>query len=90
MFEFFVRKQYWHWSILGTLLIFSAVWYSVQLDVQINEWFGEFYDLLQKALAEPGAVTLQEYYAQLFTFFQIAAIYIACLLYTSPSPRDRG
>ena len=77
MFEFFVRKQYWHWSILGTLLIFSAVWYSVQLDVQINEWFGEFYDLLQKALAEPGAVTLQEYYAQLFTFFQIAAIYIA-------------
>ena len=77
MFEFFKQKKYWHWSIAGTLLIFSAVWYSVQLDVQINEWFGEFYDLLQKALAQPGAVTLEEYYGQLFTFFQIAAIYIA-------------
>ena len=76
MFEFFLNKKYWHWSILGTLTIFASVWYTVQLDVEINEWFGKFYDLLQKALAEPGAVTLEEFYGQLYTFFKIAAIYI--------------
>ena len=76
MFRFFLDKSYWHWSILGTLVILSSVWYSVQLDVQINQWFGTFYDLLQKALSAPNAVTLDEFYSQLYTFFQIAAIYI--------------
>ena len=38
------------WSIGGTILILAATWYQVQLDVRINEWFGEFYDTLQKAL----------------------------------------
>ena len=76
MFRFFLDKSYWHWSILGTLIIFGSVWYSVQLDVQINEWFGAFYDLLQKALATPGAVTIDEFNDQLLVFFQIAAIYI--------------
>ena len=32
------------------LLILAATWYRVNLDVQINEWFGTFYDLVQKAL----------------------------------------
>ena len=27
-----------------------STWYQVQLDVKINEWFGAFYDTLQKAL----------------------------------------
>ena len=32
--------------------------------------------LLQKALAEPGAVTEKEFIAYLFTFAKIAAVYI--------------
>jgi len=76
MFRFFLDKSYWHWSILGTLVILGSVWYSVQLDVQINEWFGSFYDMLQKALSAPNAVSIEEFYGQLYTFFQIAAIYI--------------
>ena len=51
----------------GTILILAATWYQVQLDVRINEWFGEFYDTLQKALAEPNAVTEKEFIAYLFT-----------------------
>ena len=76
MFRFFLDKSYWHWSILGTLVILGSVWYSVQLDVAINEFFGTFYDMLQKALAAPNAVSIEEFYGQLYTFFQIAAIYI--------------
>ena len=48
-----------------------TTWYQVQLDVRINEWFGEFYDTLQKALAEPGAVTEKEFIAYLFTFARL-------------------
>ena len=76
MFEFFRDRAYWHWSILGSFVILASVWYSVQLDVQINEWFGSFYDMLQKALSAPNAVTIEEFYSELYVFFQIAAIYI--------------
>ena len=51
MFKFFTNKKWHLWSIGGTILILIATWYQVQLDVRINEWFGEFYDTLQKALA---------------------------------------
>jgi peptide/bleomycin uptake transporter len=54
-----------------------ATWYKVELDVQINEWFGGFYDLIQKALGAPGAVTLAEYFSYLTSFGQIAGLFIA-------------
>ena len=48
MFKFFTDRRWYLWSIGGTLVILMATWYQVQLDVRINEWFGEFYDTLQK------------------------------------------
>ena len=56
-------------GVLGEpLLILSATWFQVQLDVRIfNEWFGEFYDTLQKALTEPNSVTEKEFIFYLFT-----------------------
>ena len=50
MFKFFTQKQWFLWSIFGSIFILVSTWYQVQLDVKINEWFGEFYDTLQKAL----------------------------------------
>ena len=64
------------WSVAGSSLIIFVTWFQVQLDVMINEWFGSFYDIIQKALAEPGAVTAGEYYAQLSTFLYIAMVFI--------------
>ena len=57
MFKFFTDKNWSLWSIGGTLVILFSTWYQVQLDVKINEWFGEFYDTLQKALTTPGSVS---------------------------------
>ena len=74
--SFFLSRRWLPWSLLGTALILFATWYRVQLDVQINEWFGTFYDLLQKALGKPGAITLDEYWGQLATFLRIAMIYV--------------
>ncbi len=74
--SFFLDKQWWPWSIGGSILILAATWYQVELDVAINEWFGSFYDAVQKALGEPGSITIGEYFLLLATFGQIAGIYI--------------
>jgi peptide/bleomycin uptake transporter len=74
--SFFLSRRWFAWSILGTILILAATWYRVQLDVQINEWFGTFYDLVQNALSKPGTITLDAYWKQLSTFLSIAMIYV--------------
>src|SRR6185295_17518932 len=74
--SFFLLRRWWPWSILGTILILFTTWYRVQLDVQINDWFGTFYDLVQKALSAKGSITLPQFWAQLSTFLNIAMIYI--------------
>ena len=71
---FFSPTKWSRWSVLGSTLIIFVVWFQVHVDVMINEWFGEFYDTIQEALAEPGAVTLSEYYGHLFFFMKLAAI----------------
>ena len=77
MFRFFTLKKWYSWSWLGSLIILSSLWIQVKIDVKINEWFGEFYDMIQKALGEPNAITISEYWASLFSFITLAGIYVA-------------
>ncbi len=77
MFRFFTEKYWFVWSWVGSLVILSSLWVQVEIDVKINEWFGVFYDMIQKALAEPNAVSIEEYFASLFSFITLAAMYIA-------------
>lgn len=64
------------WSVAGSALILFVNWFLVQLDVMINEWFGTFYDMVQRALGEPGAVAATDYYWQIVSFLQIALVYV--------------
>jgi len=73
---FFLDRRWFAWSILGSALILFVNWYQVELDVQINEWFGGFYNLIQKALGQPNAVTRDEYMGHLMTFGKIAGTYV--------------
>src|SRR5690606_35718345 len=73
---FFLNRRWFAWSIAGTGLILFATWYKVELDVAINEWFGDFYNLIQKALGQAHSVTMAEYGEKLFTFGRIAGLYI--------------
>tara|TARA_B110000914_G_scaffold150306_1_gene131715 strand:- start:87 stop:1001 length:915 start_codon:yes stop_codon:yes gene_type:complete len=50
---------------------------QVKIDVKINEWFGLFYDMIQKALASPNAITIEEYWASLASFITLAGMYVA-------------
>ena len=77
MFRFFTEKNWFIWSWIGSFIILSSLWVQVEIDVKINEWFGIFYDMIQKALAEPNAVSIEEYFASLFSFITLAAMYIA-------------
>ena len=76
MWKFFTTKSYALWAYLGSAFILSTLWFQVQIDVKINEWFGSFYDMIQKALDEPGAVTIGEYWAGLASFGWLAAMWI--------------
>ena len=82
MFKFFTDKNWFLWSIGGTLVILLSTWYQVQLDVKINEWFGDFYDTLQKALTTPGSVSEKEFIAYLFTFAKVAGGWVIIAVFT--------
>ena len=73
---FFGSRRWWAWAWLGSALILMGTWYKVQLSVQINDWFGAFYDSVQKALSQPGSITEASYLGLLLSFFQIAGIFV--------------
>ena len=77
MFKFFNSRKWFLWAWIGSFIILSSLWVQVVIDVKINEWFGVFYDMIQKALAEPNAVSIDEYFASLFSFITLAGMYIA-------------
>ncbi|QRV24968.1 peptide antibiotic transporter SbmA [Marinomonas foliarum] len=64
------------WSVIGSGLIVFITWFQVQVSVMLNEWYGSFYDLIQKALAEPNSILLSDYYAQLSTVAVIIMVAI--------------
>ncbi|TYL48588.1 peptide antibiotic transporter SbmA [Marinomonas sp. IMCC 4694] len=64
------------WSVVGSALIVFITWFQVQVSVMLNEWYGTFYDLIQKALAEPNSILLTDYYAQLSTVAVIIMVAI--------------
>ena len=77
MFKFFNSRKWFLWAWIGSFIILSSLWVQVVIDVKINEWFGVFYDMIQKALAEPNAVSIEEYFGSLFSFITLAGMYIA-------------
>ena len=77
MFRFFTLKKWFLWSWLGSFIILSSLWVQVKIDVKINEWFGEFYDMIQKALSKPNSITMEEYWDSLFSFISLAGLYVS-------------
>ncbi|SMF44418.1 peptide/bleomycin uptake transporter [Tistlia consotensis] len=75
------HRWFW-WSVVVTAVIIFITWFQVQLDVMINEWFGSFYNAVQKALGTPGSVTLAEFFGLLATFATIALVYITVAVMT--------
>ena len=83
MFRFFTSKKWFFWAYVGSTVILTSLWLSVQIDVKINEWFGGFYDMIQKALGTPNAITMNEYLDGLYSFGKLATLWILLGLATS-------
>ena len=83
MFKFFKLKKWFLWAWGGSATILISLWLQVQIDVKINEWFGTFYDMIQKALAEPNSITIEEYWGGLISFITLAAIYVGIAVLVS-------
>jgi peptide/bleomycin uptake transporter len=86
----FVGLVYWRyphpwfrWSVGVSAIIIFLMWFQVQLDVMINNWFGTFYNLIQQALSKPNAITQEQFYTQQATFGGIAMTYITSAVLTA-------
>jgi len=77
MFRFFTQRNWFFWSWVGSFTILSGIWFQVVIDVKINAWFGEFYDMIQKALTTPNSITMGEYWSSLLSFITLAGMYIS-------------
>lgn len=62
------------WSVLGSALIVFTTYFSVQVSVAINAWYGPYYDLIQAALARTSPVTASELYIGMLGFVGIAFV----------------
>jgi peptide/bleomycin uptake transporter len=62
------------WSILGSALIIFNTYFSVQVSVAINAWYGPFYNMIQEALARTSPVTAEQLYTGMLGFAGIAFV----------------
>jgi peptide/bleomycin uptake transporter len=72
--------RWFRWSVVASAVILFVIWFLVQLDVMINNWFGTFYDTIQQGLTTPNGVTIESYYGQLVTFLIISMVYVAVVV----------
>ena len=74
VFWFFRERNKWYrWAVCGSALILLVTYFQVQLGVYINNWYGDFYDLIQLGLSERGTslITSEQYFGKLFTLLYI-------------------
>lgn len=74
VFWFFMERNRWYWwAVCGSAVILLVSYFQVQLGVYINNWYGDFYDLLQLALSDQGTSTISaaQFYGKLFTLVYI-------------------
>lgn len=80
--SFFLSKKYLVWAWGGSFFILAGSWLQVTIDVRINEWFGQFYNIIQKALGAPNSIAINTYYELLLDVFILVGefVFIAVVL----------
>ncbi|MXU64034.1 peptide antibiotic transporter SbmA [Oceanomicrobium pacificus] len=71
------------WSVFGSAVILFINWFMVQLDVLINEWFGDFYDYIQIALSGDETYSLAYHNGLLLTFLKIAMTWMLIAVFNA-------
>ena len=74
IYWFFRERNKWYWwSVVGSAIILLVTYFQVQLSVWLNNWYGDFYDLIQLALSEQGVSKIgsDQFYGKLLTALYI-------------------
>ncbi len=80
MFRSFYQSRKWmYWAYGGGLTLFIALFIQVELTVQLNAWYGGFYNILQKATEHK----VEELWANMAQFAKIAFPYVLIATLTS-------
>src|SRR5690554_3036947 len=79
---FYKRNRWYWWSVVMSVTILLVIYFQVQISAWLNDWYGNFYNLVQQALTEPGAWTIAEFYGELTTVLLVLIpnIIVAVLL----------
>ena len=77
------QNGWYRWAVCGTTLIVVVSYFTVQVSVFMNDWYGGFYDLVQRALTEPGSVEPSTYWQQLTTVLPVLMVNITVLVVVS-------
>lgn len=70
--SFFKSKKWFWWAYGGAAILLGALFIQVQLTVSINEWYGSFYNILQKATEH----SVDELWQEMAKFAKIAFPYV--------------
>ncbi|MBN9072129.1 MAG: peptide antibiotic transporter SbmA [Rhizobiales bacterium] len=63
-----------NWSILVTSVILFFIYFSVQVSVAVNAWYGPFFDYVQGLMSGSGTSTNAEFYKGIASFAWLALI----------------
>lgn len=71
-------NPYFNWSVLGSALIIFVLYFMVEVSVTINDWYGSYFDLIQKALdpSTKGTVPASDLYVGLAQITSVLLLYI--------------
>ncbi|HEY8596347.1 MAG TPA: peptide antibiotic transporter SbmA [Devosiaceae bacterium] len=77
------NRRWLRWSVVGSVTIVEVVYFNVQISAWLNDWYGQFYDLIQKALATPNSVTLDQFFGFILTVAIVLTVNITILVLNS-------
>ena len=77
--SFFLSRRWLVWAYGVGFLLLGSLWAQVQMTVMLNEWYREFYDLMQRA---PDGATIEEYWALILRFTYIVSFYVPLAVLT--------
>lgn len=80
--RFYAPHPWQNWSILVSTFILFSTYINVQIYVAMNNWRGPFFDLFQKAISTPGAVTAAELYSLFSIYALIGLMFISLFVIT--------
>lgn len=77
------NRRWLNWSVIGSITIIEVVFFNVQINAWLNDWYGQFYNLIQQALTKPNSVSADQLFGFLWTVAVVLIVNITILVLNS-------